>query len=242
MACPQSPPKAAWRLRFPPHSKASLGFPGVPLSTDARDDALASADFTANLRAPMSTALPDRPQPLAGARRFVIVASRYNAEFVDGLIAGARGEFAAIAPGSSVEVFRVPGSFEIPLGVQTVGEQGKADAILAFGLLWEGETSHADLIATAVTNALLSLSLRLKLPVLHEIIVAHTEEQARERCLGTKINRGTEAARAAVRMLQALDAIRGSHGDLRHTQVTAEDLAAIAANRDPSRTPQPKSS
>ena len=59
------------------------------------------------------------------------------------------------------------------------------------------------------TNALLDLSLRLKLPVLHEVIVAQTEEQARERCLGTKINRGTEAARAAVRMLQTLDAIRG---------------------------------
>ncbi len=138
-----------------------------------------------------------------------MVASIYNAEFVDGLVAAARAEFESIAPGSSVDVHRVPGSFEIPLGVQTVGERGGADAILAFGLLWEGETSHACLIATAVTNALLDLSLRLKRPVLHEIIVAKTEEQARERCLGTKINRGTEAARAAVRMLQTLDAIRG---------------------------------
>jgi len=139
-----------------------------------------------------------------------VVASRYNPEFVDGLIAAAREELAAIAPGSTVEVHRVPGSFEIPFGVQTVGESGKADAILAFGLLWEGETSHADLIATAVTNALLDLSLRLKLPVLHEVIVAQTDEQARERCLGSTINRGTEAARAAVRMLQALDTIRGA--------------------------------
>jgi len=135
--------------------------------------------------------------------RFVIVASSYNAQFVDGLVDAALAEFAIIAPGSAVEVHRVPGSFEIPLGVQTVGEQGKVDAILAFGLLWEGETSHADLIATAVTNALLDISLRLKLPVLHEVIVAQTEEQAQERCLGTQINRGTEAARAAVRMLQS---------------------------------------
>jgi 6,7-dimethyl-8-ribityllumazine synthase len=157
----------------------------------------------------MSTALPNRPEPLASARRFAVVASRYNAEFVDGLIAGAREELAVIAPGSSVEIHRVPGSFEIPLGVQSVGELGKTDAVLAFGLLWEGETMHANLIATAVTNALLDISLRLKLPVLHEVIVVRTEEQARERCLGTTINRGTEAARAAVRMLQALDGIRG---------------------------------
>ena len=175
----------------------------------AREAALASADFTANLRAPMSTARPDRPHPLAGAQRFAVVASIYNTAFVDGLIAAAREELSAIAPDSSVKVFRVPGSFEIPLGVQTVAERGKADAILAFGLLWEGETSHANLIATSVTNALLHISLRLRVPVLHEVIVVRTEEQARERCLGTTLNRGTEAARAAVRMIQALAEIRG---------------------------------
>jgi 6,7-dimethyl-8-ribityllumazine synthase len=158
----------------------------------------------------MSTALPDRPAPLADARRFAVVASRYNPEFVDGLIAAAREELAAIAPGSAVDIHRVPGSFEIPLGVQTVGESGKPDAILAFGLLWEGETMHAGLIATAVTRSLLDISLRLRIPVLHEVLTVSTEAQARERCLGTKINRGTEAARAAVRMLQTLDAVRGT--------------------------------
>ena len=158
----------------------------------------------------MSTAIPDRPAPLLIAKRFAVVASIYNSEFVDGLVAAAREELAAIAPGSAVEVHRVPGSFEIPLGVQFVVELRNVDAVFAFGLLWQGETSHADLIATSVTKALLEISLRMKLPVLHEVIVAQTEEQARERCLGTTINRGTEAARAAVRMLQTLDAIRGT--------------------------------
>ncbi|MEO6786929.1 MAG: 6,7-dimethyl-8-ribityllumazine synthase [Chthoniobacteraceae bacterium] len=158
----------------------------------------------------MSTALPDRPEPLADARRFAVVASRYNSGFVDGLIAAAREELAAIAPGSTVDVHRVPGSFEIPLGVQAVANQRRVAAILAFGLLWEGETMHAELIATAVTRSLLDISLRLDIPVLHEVLTVSTEEQARERCLGTPINRGTEAARAAVRMLQTLDAIRGT--------------------------------
>ena len=158
----------------------------------------------------MSTAIPDRPAPLLIAKRFAVVASIYNSEFVDGLIAAAREELAAIAPGSAVEVHRVPGSFEIPLGVQFVVERRNVDAVFAFGLLWQGETSHADLIATSVTKALLDISLRMKLPVLHEVIVAQTEEQARERCLGTTINRGTEAARAAVRMLQTIEIIRGT--------------------------------
>ena len=174
----------------------------------------------------MSTAMPDRPVPLVRARRFAVVASIYNSEFVDGLITGASEELAIIAPDSSVAIHRVPGSFEIPLGVQALGERGNVDAIFAFGLLWQGGTSHADLIATAVTNALLDISLRLKLPVLHEVIVAQTEEQARERCLGTKINRGTEAARAAVRMLQTLDAIRGDLDAIRG------DLDAIRGDLD----------
>jgi len=155
----------------------------------------------------MSTALPIRPAPLASPRRFAVVASIYNAEFVDGLVASAQAELAAIAPGSTVEVHRVPGSFEIPLAVQAIAEGETSDAIFAFGLIWEGETSHADLIATAVTGALLELSLRFHTPVLHEVLVVQTEEQARERCLHATLNRGTEAARAAVRMLQALEGI-----------------------------------
>ena len=139
----------------------------------------------------------------------MIIASSYNAVLVDGLVTAAREELAVIAPQSTVELHRVPGSFEIPLAVQTVGEQGKADAILAFGLLWEGETMHAELIATAVTRSLLDISLKLRVPVMHEVLTVSTEEQARARCLGGTINRGTEAARAAVRMIQSLGAIRG---------------------------------
>jgi 6,7-dimethyl-8-ribityllumazine synthase len=156
----------------------------------------------------MSTALPERPDALASPRRFAVVASRYNAGFVDALVDGARTELGAIAPGSPIEVHRVPGSFEIPLAVQALAEIGAADAIFAFGLLWEGETRHADLIATSVTNALLDLSLRFRLPVLHEVLVVKTEDQARARCQDAKLNRGVEAARAAVRMLQTLDAIQ----------------------------------
>ena len=69
---------------------------------------------------------------------------------------------------------------------------------------------HAGLIATAVTNALLDISLNYDTPVLHEVLVVKTAEQARERCIGTKINRGTEAARAAVRMCRTMDSLPSS--------------------------------
>lgn len=141
--------------------------------------------------------------------RFAVVASRYNKEYVDGLAEGALTELGVLAPGAHIDVLRVPGSFEIPLAVQQVAATGKVDAIFAFGVIWEGKTRHADLIATAVTNSLLNLSLKFNLPVMHEVLVLKDEEQAKERCMaGGELNRGVEAARAAVRMLTMLDELR----------------------------------
>ena len=156
----------------------------------------------------MSKTQPSRPSKLSGARRFGIIASIYNGEYVDGMVEAARKELKALAPKAEVELVQVPGSYEIPLGVKAfLDADGAVDAVLAFGLLWDGETMHAGLIATAVTNSLLDISLNYDTPVLHEVLVVKTEEQAKERCLGTKINRGTEAARAAVRMVQTMDSL-----------------------------------
>lgn len=130
--------------------------------------------------------------------KIAIVASRYNAEFVDGLIANAK----ASLPGHKVTVHRVPGAFEIPLAVQRVLKRKKPDAVLAFGLIWQGKTAHADLIAGAVTQSLMQLGLDHDTPVLHGVLVVDDEAQARARCLGKKLNRGVELAKHAVEMLK----------------------------------------
>ncbi len=152
----------------------------------------------------MSTEFPMRPEVLNDAVRFVIVASEYNRSYVDGLVRFASDELKAIAPHAEISFVRVPGSFEIPIAVQAVAKYQKPDAILAFGLIFDGETLHASLIATAVTQALLNISLKESVPVLHEVIVAKNEDQAKARCLSPDINRGTEAARAAIRIVYAL--------------------------------------
>jgi 6,7-dimethyl-8-ribityllumazine synthase len=152
----------------------------------------------------MSTDFPTRPENLDEAVRFAIVASEYNRTYVDGLVQFAGAELKTIAPRAEISVVRVPGSYEIPIAVQEVAKYQKPDAILAFGLIFDGETLHASLIATAVTQALLTISLKESVPVLHEVLVAKNEEQAKARCLSPDINRGTEAARAAIRIVQAL--------------------------------------
>jgi 6,7-dimethyl-8-ribityllumazine synthase len=158
----------------------------------------------------MSTAFPPRPATLSESARFSIVASEYNLEFVDGLVNFASEELKAIVPDPEINVVRVPGSFEIPIAVQTVATHLRPEAILAFGLIFDGETLHASLIATAVTQALMQISLKTSIPVLHEVLVAKNKEQARMRCLLPEMNRGTEAARAAIRILQSLRQVRES--------------------------------
>jgi len=155
----------------------------------------------------MSTAFPTRPETASESWQFAIVASEYNREYVDGLVHFATGELYAVAPNSKVDLIRVPGSFEIPLAVQTVVNRARPDAILAFGLIFDGETLHASLIATAVTEGLLEISVRTGIPVLHEVLVVKNHEQAKARCLLAEINRGTEAARAAIGILRALSQI-----------------------------------
>ena len=155
----------------------------------------------------MSTEFPTPPEALKEAGRFAIVASEYNRDYVDGLVGFATDELRIIAPEAKLSVVRVPGSFEIPIAVQAIARNQRPDAILAFGLIFDGETLHASLIATAVTQALLNISLNASVPVLHEVLVVKNPEQAKARCLSPEINRGTEAARAAVRIVRTLRAI-----------------------------------
>ena len=136
---------------------------------------------------------------------FAIVASRYHNAYVEALIDSAMTELNEVEPGADVHLVRVPGSFEIPLAVKLVALEKKVDAILALGVVLRGETAHADLIARSVTTALMNLALELRIPVIHEVLLLDNEEQAKARCLGNKLNRGTEAARAAVSIARTLN-------------------------------------
>jgi 6,7-dimethyl-8-ribityllumazine synthase len=157
----------------------------------------------------MSNAMPSRPRQFQQRRAVAIVASQYNSEFVDGLCSHALQELASLLPNSAIQQFQVPGAFEIPLFVQELAERGAFTAIIAFGVIIQGETQHARLIGEAVTQALLDISLRFRVPVIHEVLLLNDEEQARRRCLEAEMNRGTEAARIAVRMIEALADSKG---------------------------------
>jgi 6,7-dimethyl-8-ribityllumazine synthase len=135
---------------------------------------------------------------------FAIVASQYNNTYVQPLVEFASAEINELEPDAHVSLVRVPGSFEIPLAVKLFAMQRKFDAILALGVVLQGETAHAELIVRSVTGALMNLALEFTVPVIHEVLFLQNEEQAKARCLGAKLNRGIEAARAAVAMARTV--------------------------------------
>ena len=128
------------------------------------------------------------------ASRFALVVSEYNREYTDALLAAAQ----ATLHGYEQKVVRVPGAFEIPLQVQRLARSEQYAAVIALGLVWQGKTSHAQEITRAVTDALMRISLETDVPVLHEVLSIKTEAEARARCMGKKLNRGREAAEAAL--------------------------------------------
>ncbi len=137
-------------------------------------------------------------------RTIAIVASQYHPTYVNALVENAKRELEVIAPGSNVSVWEVPGALEIPLVVQELAAREGHDAIIALGVIIEGETAHAALIASAITDSLHRISLTHRVPVVHEVLLLKNEAQARVRCLEPELNRGIEAARIAVRMVQVM--------------------------------------
>lgn len=151
------------------------------------------------------------PRLLGTTRRnFALVASQYNAEFVQGLIDYTAKELMRLAPHSHVALHQVPGAFEIPVVVQELAlrKENEIDAIIALGVIFQGETAHAEHLGRSVTDALQRIALETRVPVIHQVLSCRDEEQAKVRCLDPKLNRGLEAAQAAVGIANLLARLR----------------------------------
>jgi 6,7-dimethyl-8-ribityllumazine synthase len=145
----------------------------------------------------------------SSGRTFAIVASRYNARYVDAMLSAARTELRR-AQVSDVRIIRVPGAFEIPIAAKQLASaahyrsETPLSAIICLGVILRGETVHAAHIGEAVSRALMDIQLTHEIPVVHEVLLLENAKQARVRCLDPKHNRGTEAAQTALAMAQVM--------------------------------------
>lgn len=146
-----------------------------------------------------------RTAPASSGHHYAIVASRYNARYVDGMLKAARAALRS-AGAREITVIRVPGAFEIPLVASQLARAGQRApaAILCLGVIIQGATAHAEHIGQAITQALMQVQVQSGVPCIHEVLLVKDEAQARERCLDPRTNRGTEAAQTAMAMARTI--------------------------------------
>lgn len=158
----------------------------------------------------MSTALPPRPRTApSNTSHISIVASIYNEQYTNALVENCREELAKILPNIQLDIARVPGAFEIPVACEVLlNKPNPPQAIIALGLIIQGQTKHADLVAESVTMSLQSMSIRHQTPIIHEVLLVESDEQAYARCMGENLNRGKEAARSAHTMTELFAAMK----------------------------------
>lgn len=144
----------------------------------------------------------------AGGFRFALVSSRWNDFLTGRLVEGALDALERLgADEGSIEHFRVPGSFEIPLVAQKVAASGRFDALVCLGTVIRGQTPHFEYVAGEVTKGIAHVSLQTGVPVLYGIVTADTLEQAIDRAGVKAGNKGFEAAMSAVEMVNLLKAV-----------------------------------
>ncbi|MEA2172565.1 MAG: 6,7-dimethyl-8-ribityllumazine synthase [Blastocatellia bacterium] len=134
--------------------------------------------------------------------RFALVASRWNDFLTSRLVEGALDALERLgASEQQVAVYKVPGSFEIPLLAHKLAASGKYDAVICVGTLIRGQTPHFEYIASEVTKGIAHAGMETGVPVLYGIVTADTLEQAIDRAGVKAGNKGFEAAMSAVELV-----------------------------------------
>ncbi|GLI33143.1 6,7-dimethyl-8-ribityllumazine synthase [Desulforhabdus amnigena] len=138
---------------------------------------------------------------LAQDLRFGIIVSRFNDFIGERLVGGAIDALKRSgADEKDIDLFKVPGAFEIPLLAKKVAKTGRYDAVICLGAVIRGSTPHFDYVANEVSKGIAHVSLETDIPVVFGVLTTDTLEQAIERAGSKAGNKGWDAAMAAIEM------------------------------------------
>ena len=141
----------------------------------------------------------EAPLPDASDLRLAIVVSRFNEDITTRLRDGAvEALTVAGAPVDAIEVFEVPGAFELPWAARVAATSGRFDAVICLGCVIRGETYHFEVIANAAAQGVMAVSCDTGIPVSFGVLTTDTTQQALERAAMDRTNKGWEAAVAAL--------------------------------------------
>ena len=139
-------------------------------------------------------------------KKFALVAGRFNSFVVEHLINGAKDALLKHgADETDIELFYVPGAFEIPLALKKTARTGKYDAIVALGAVIRGGTPHFEYVAGECVKGISQVSLDSEIPIAFGVLTVDTVEQAIERSGANSENKGAEAAESVIRMINLLE-------------------------------------
>lgn len=142
-------------------------------------------------------------------KKIGIVISKYNEPIIMALLKGAKS--ALIEKGfdeKNIDVFFVPGAYEIPLAVKKLCNLlNRYDGIVTLGCVIKGETAHFEYICEPLSHTLMNLSVEYSIPIGFGVLTTLNPQQAYERSLEGKDNKGYEAASAVIEMLELIDTI-----------------------------------
>jgi len=141
--------------------------------------------------------------------RFAIVVARFNSNITGKLLEGAQRALREAAA-TLVDVFYVPGAFELPLAAKHLAES--YDAIVALGAVIRGATPHFDYVAGEAARGLQQAALDMGVPVAFGVLTTDTVEQAEERAGGSHGNKGHDAAMTAIEMARFIADSGGFRG------------------------------
>ncbi|WP_435187644.1 6,7-dimethyl-8-ribityllumazine synthase [Pseudothioglobus sp. nBUS_23] len=138
-------------------------------------------------------------------KKIAIVAAKFNFFVVEHLISGAKE--ALLKSGTKeddIEIFYVPGAFEIPLALKKVVGTCKFDGVVALGAVIRGGTPHFEYVAGECVKGISQISLNSEIPIAFGVLTVDTVEQAIERS-GSSENKGAEAAESTIQMISLID-------------------------------------